>query len=277
MIELFYRNRSMEARDFEFHSHDAFEIYYFHGGSCTYLIADRIYTLSPGDLIIMHGMTLHRANPDPSAEYIRSIIHFDPRYVENFLRQPGMIDLLVPFRRLKNYRFKLYGKKRRQTVEDVLREMARCNHSPDLLASQRYLVWFLQLLIEINEEYLILDEGSDRSTEKEGIVQQVISFIERHYSEDLNLDRIAGELHLSKFYLSRVFKEVTGVTIMNYLMNQRINQAKVSFLLNRELTVTEMSYRTGFKHPAHFSRVFKKQVGITPDQYRKRLRDQEEG
>ncbi|PTX64950.1 AraC-like DNA-binding protein [Melghirimyces profundicolus] len=277
MIELFYMNQSMKEEDFDFHSHDAFEIYYFHEGRCTYLIADRIYHLSPGDLIIMHGMTLHRPNPDSSTKYVRSIIHFNPRYVERFMSQPGMIDLLLPFRHLKNHRFRLNGTKRRQRVETLFKEMARCDPASHHLARPRYFVWFLQLLIEIFEEYSILEEGDNRFTEKECIAQQVISFIEKHYSEDLNLDRIACELHLSKFYLAKVFKEMTGVTIMNYLMNKRVNHAKLSFLLNPDLTVTEISYRAGFKHPAHFSRAFKEQVGIPPDQYRKRLRNHEDG
>lgn len=61
---------------FVFHSHDQYEIYYFHEGKCNYLIGDRIYVLEPGDLILMDGMTLHCPKIEKGAKYVRSFIHF---------------------------------------------------------------------------------------------------------------------------------------------------------------------------------------------------------
>ena len=55
-------------------------------GKCTYLIGDRIYILSPGDLIIMHGMTLHRPKVDNNYVYDRTTIHFDPSYVQQLIK-----------------------------------------------------------------------------------------------------------------------------------------------------------------------------------------------
>ncbi|SEN31055.1 helix-turn-helix transcriptional regulator [Lihuaxuella thermophila] len=272
MIEFKYMCKSTGAQNFLFHSHDAYEIYYFHSGVCTYLISDRVYRLAPGDLIIMHGMTLHRANPDPAVEYCRSLIHFDPRFVRRFFNPPDMVDLLLPFHRLKNYRFRLGGKSRQQEVEWLLADMSRYYTVQQPLAKQRFLLLFLQLLIEIYEEYQMTDHAAESPTEKELIVQRVISYIEKHYAEEISLERIADELFLSKYYLSHTFKDVTGVTIMSYVMNRRINQAKICFLIDPDLSVTEAGYRVGFKHLSHFSRVFKEKVGMTPEQYRKWVR-----
>ncbi|WP_086010520.1 AraC family ligand binding domain-containing protein [Thermobacillus composti] len=75
-----------------FHAHPEYEIYYFHGGGCTYLIGGRMFELAPGDLIIMHGMTLHAPIINRRLPYLRTIVHFDPAFAAELLRPP------LPFR-----------------------------------------------------------------------------------------------------------------------------------------------------------------------------------
>ncbi|MCK9912405.1 helix-turn-helix transcriptional regulator, partial [Microbacteriaceae bacterium K1510] len=70
-------------------------------------------------------------------------------------------------------------------------------------------------------------------------------------------------------YLSRTFKEVTGVPLFDYIYRQRINQARIRFLLDPDASVTDVGYAVGFKHPAHFSRLFKRLMGVSPDRYRR--------
>ena len=59
------------------HSQSEYEIFYFHGGKCNYLIGNKLYALQPGDLIIMDGMTLHCANVDKRYAYSRTVLHFE--------------------------------------------------------------------------------------------------------------------------------------------------------------------------------------------------------
>ncbi|KKO51268.1 AraC family ligand binding domain-containing protein [Paenibacillus sp. DMB20] len=68
-----------------FHSHPFYEIYYFHEGHCTYLIGDRIYVLKPGDLLLMNDLTLHCSHVHTDARYVRSIVHFVPGFLEQWL------------------------------------------------------------------------------------------------------------------------------------------------------------------------------------------------
>lgn len=274
MVQFTYQLKSSGEQDFDFEAHAEYEVYYFHSGSCTYLIGNRVYALSPGDLIIMHGMTLHRPNPDPSVEYCRSHILFDPRYIQGLLSQPDMLNLLQPFQLLRNHRIHL-PESRRCVMERLLREMSTCNDRQQPVARAKFLTTFLQLLIEVYDECQKLKCHDDASTGKERLVEQVISTVENHYDTDITPVEIAEMLHLSKSYLSHLFKELTGVTVMDYVISRRIRQAKFLFLVENRLSVTEVSYRVGFKHLAHFSRVFKEQVGKTPEQYRKFVRERQ--
>jgi AraC-like DNA-binding protein len=255
----------------QFHTHSQFEIYYFHSGKCTYLIGDRIYTLSPGDLIIMHGMTLHCAKVDPSYVYDRTTIHFDPSYIQQLIRPPYSINVLKPFQDLQNHRIHLEGDSRIE-FEHMIQKLSSLSTQGDLLTNHRYLLVFLDLLHYL---YELSQKPMERtplySSAKERSVQEIITFIEHNYQSEIHLDQIEEHLHISKNYLSNTFREVTGTTIFQYLTQRRINQAKTLFLMEQKKSVTDISYRVGFKHPAHFSRVFKHIVGCTADEYRRSL------
>jgi AraC-like DNA-binding protein len=264
-----YTYRSTGPIDAVFHSHPFFEVYYFHSGKCNYLIGNRIYVLAPGDLLLMNGMTLHCAKIDPSVEYVRTIVHFDPAGVQPFLEQSPTPNVLQPFYGLGNYRIRLNGAEREE-AETLLSRMDAHYRRGDEIGFSRFRLAFLDLLHLVYERCRTpLADRSELPSEKEQTAQRIVSYIENHFTEEIRLEQLQDHLHLSKFYLSKLFKEVTGVTIFDFLYQHRINQAKTLFLLDGKLSVTEAGFRVGFKHLAHFSRIFKMRVGVTPEQYRK--------
>jgi AraC-like DNA-binding protein len=256
-----------------FHSHSFYEVYYFHEGRCNYLIGDKIYMLSPGDLILMYGMTLHGANADPTIPYIRTIVHFDPTFLKPFLELPYAVNLLQPFQELRNRRISLSGKEKEE-VERLLANMNEQQKRDNRTGVYRMQLAFVDLLYIIYEQCLNpLQNKFESASEKERIVQQIISFIEDHYATDIHLEHMEDHLHFSKSYLSKLFKEITGFTIFDYIYRRRINQARNLFLSNPRRSVTEICMETGFKHLAHFSRLFKMQAGITPEVYKRQIKD----
>ncbi|MBB6675713.1 helix-turn-helix transcriptional regulator [Cohnella lubricantis] len=273
-IEMSYRNEAPIAN--AFHSHPYYEIYYFQEGECTYLIGDKLMALRPGDLILMHGMTLHSPNPSPNAPYIRSIVHFDPAYVHQLLQAEPAAALLQPFEELRNIRIALPEAERLE-MERMLSEMAAGYRSwqwssgsrPSRLG--RFEVRFLELLQRIGE--WCAEPVSERAhgSSHERLVQDVVSYLEAHYRRDISLDDIAAAMHVAKPYLSNLFKRITGTTIFKYLYQRRINQAKILFRFEPQRSVTSVCREVGFVHLAHFSRLFKETAGMSPEAYRKRI------
>jgi len=257
-----------------FHSHYEYEIYYFRSGKCRYIIGDQIYELTPGDLILMNGMVLHSPKADPSMLYKRMIVHFDPQYAARLFGCGFSLPLLSPFENLNNTRLSL-SPEEQAVIEPLLERM--CALHPQLdrpLAHDRFLALFLTLLTEIHGFTGRRDRrsGTEPSV-KEQNVERIISYLEENIARDLTLNEISSHLRLNKYHLSKTFKEVTGSTIFEYLYHRRINQAKVLFTLDPERPVTEVAYETGFKYPSHFSRYFKAFTGLSPDAYRKSVRD----
>lgn len=268
---IFFRYRDEQPIEALFHSHPQYEIYYFHEGACSFLIGDRIYELEPGDLIFMDGLTLHCANAAMDQPYIRSVCHFHADYVQRLLRIPGGADLLEPFRRLRHARLRL-SPVQREEAERLLGRLSEHNVPQDKLAYVQYHLLFCELLACICRwSETLPGQAPTASTEKLQHVQDMITFVEQHYMEDLHLDDLERELHLNRHYLSKLFKQVMGVTVFHYLFERRINQSCVMMAMQPDMTLTDISYRVGFKHPAHFSRVFKRYVGMPPEAYRRQF------
>lgn len=259
-----------EMMEMPFHSHVYYEFYYFHHGKGHYLIGDKIYALHPGDLILMNGMTLHRANIDWHHDHARTTLHFYGSHIQELLAPLQATRVLNPFRQLGNLRLQLSGEDK-QEVEQLLHKMDMFyTNQSDEMSRTRFLLTFLEFLHVVYELCKRpMEETVEFQSSKERHVQAIMAYIENHYQDEMDLAILEKELHLTKSYISKIFKEVTGLTFFKYVFQRRINQAKVLFLLEKERSVTDVCFMVGFKHPAHFSRLFKEMVGCTPQQYRK--------
>lgn len=252
----------------QFHSHPYYEIFYFHEGRCTYLIGDSIFALKPGDLLLMNGLVLHCPNVEPGSRYVRSILHFDPAWICKGLSDTAKSIMLDPFETLRNHRINLIGADRDE-FEGILADINRLSTSNVGFCQERMTLRIQEMLYMIADWCQVAVQDQDSISDKERHVQHVVSFIEGNYMNDLTLERIARDMHITKHYLSTLFKEVTGTTVFTYLYHRRINQAKIMLRLNPQLSITDISQASGFKHLAHFSRMFKATVGMTPEYYRK--------
>jgi len=256
-----------------FHTHPQYEIYYFHKGKCDYLIGDQVFELESGDAILMNGMTLHGPIVDRDNEYVRSMFSFYPEIIRIFHQTLGPLSPLRPFEVLKNHRIRLSGD-RKLEFEDVLRRMNKYYYCQNTVEFNRSLLAFFEMLWllygECEEAMEELEQnGPANGMEKERNVQTIISLIEQQYREPISLDTLEKSVYMSKHHLSRIFRELTGMTIIDYLYKYRINQAKILFYLDRTYSVTDVYKEVGFHSMAHFSRLFKKFVGIPPEQYKK--------
>lgn len=94
-------------------------------------------------------------------------------------------------------------------------------------------------------------------------LQIVIDYINAHLDRDIKLADIAELVGVSQYYFCHLFKQSFGITPHQYLIQQRIEQAKL-LLPNRELSLAEIAQECGFTDQSHFTKHFKRLVGITP-------------
>lgn len=95
------------------------------------------------------------------------------------------------------------------------------------------------------------------------VIRKALRFIQEHYAEDLSVQDIADAVSLSRYHLSRLFKEATGVTLLACLNDVRMKKAR-ELLEQGGLTVSEISLRVGFRSASYFDKKFKQFYGCSP-------------
>ncbi|GLX67524.1 response regulator [Paenibacillus glycanilyticus] len=121
-----------------------------------------------------------------------------------------------------------------------------------------------QLRADISKRFFALEQG--RTDNK--AVETIKAYLQKHYTEEIELQRLADLVYLTPSYLSKLFKTETGETITDYLTSERIEQAKRLLRDEQGLKTYRIGEMVGYADPAYFTKVFKKMTGKTPKEYR---------
>lgn len=100
------------------------------------------------------------------------------------------------------------------------------------------------------------------------LVTQTMNYIQKNYEERLDRNQLAKRVSMSPSYFSVVFKKYTGYTFVQYVTKLRLDQAK-ELLRSHDLPVAKIAHKVGYRDAFYFSRLFSKEVGMSPREYRK--------
>jgi two-component system response regulator YesN len=103
------------------------------------------------------------------------------------------------------------------------------------------------------------------------LIEKIKHYVHTHL-KDATREGIASYVYLNSAYLSRLYKKETGQTLMDYIINAKMTQAKI-MLTESNIKISEICESMGYDNFSHFGKMFKKQVGIPPQEYRKRYQN----
>jgi AraC-like DNA-binding protein len=157
--------------------------------------------------------------------------------------------------------------------DPVLFENLRQTHivleqSPSALERETRLLW---TLVQLVRRYASERPVPSPLSIEHGALSRAQQYIHEHYAEDISLETLAQNAHLSPFHLSRLFRERLGLPPHVYLTQLRISRAKD--LLNCGWAIADVALASGFADQSHFNKAFKRTVGVAPGQYRKIRQD----
>ncbi len=169
----------------------------------------------------------------------------------------GMIDDFI-------YRIKIFINERRYiSIDDFTEKFSAAAVEFETVRQvKEYITDIAQWIIERAEENL-----------KEGVSKKILEikrYIEENYYKNISLNEVADMFFISANYLSERFKREVGCTFMDYLTRIRIEHAKI-LLKEDDLTVGEICSMVGYENSTYFNKVFKRKVGVSPGQYRRKL------
>lgn len=262
--------------------HTSLEIFMCIGGAGKYYINDKVYDFEKGDIFVIGNNELHKSEILENGWFDAFIVMFSPdgflpnRYVQ------GKDLLDVFYGRTDKFCHKYTPPAEKQAdyaaVSRIMLEEYERKSENYMMSVSSLVTW---MLIELNRVYKVDEDESvsytlsDRLKHKK-IISEVLNYLEENYKEDINLKELADSLYVNQAYLSREFKKSTGYSMMKFVTNKRIREAR-ELLRNSALSVSEVAITVGYNNITHFHTMFKKETGISPKEFRNQVKSTGQG
>lgn len=232
---------------FQLHIHSSYEIYMFLEGDSKYIVEENVYSLEPGDVIIIRKNMLHRVYHNSDARYSRIVFNIDPEFFEvcgckeyekqftsprpgtgnkidaEIVRKSGLYDIFV---RLEKYS---------DSFKNIYTPVVR-----SLLVEMLY-------IIDSIDSFSKGDTGDAR-------LKSIISYINLNFADDITLHDIEKKFFISKYHLCHIFPRATGLTVHQYITNKRL--AMADDLIKNGTSISEAAEKSGFNSYSSFYRAY---------------------
>lgn len=251
----------------EYHHHDFLKILILLSPKASYSIEGRSYRLIPWDIVLVDRGQLHRPEPDPSCPYERLILYLSPSFLEAY--NSSGTDLAQCFH-TAGYRHSQvlrFGEEERRPLSSLLSQLedASIRKKDDFGASLLSRLLCLEFLIRLNRACLSSTDSYLTTGSLDYRISSLMTYINRHLSEDLSIPSLACECSLSPYHMMRTFKKETGFTIGNYITEKRLSRARE--LLSSGVSATDACYQCGFQNYSAFLKAYKRRYSQLPREF----------
>lgn len=244
------------------HYHDTHQILYVVSGSATVTVDGEDFDIESGSVLFISRMESHSLG-NVSDDYRRYELRISPDVITASGKDYTLYSVLA--NRPEN--FSRHIKSVPKTVGDCFLRIAT-EFEKDGPYKQMMLSHSLDMLL-----CELYRQNPDLFGSVSEPCAQTVRSIQREFEGDVSrtytLDMLCEKYHISKYYLSHIFKQVTGYAVMDYLKTLRIARAK-TLLAKTPMPIGEITALCGFSDPGNFGREFKKLTGDTPRAFRKR-------
>lgn len=246
------------------HWHEDIEYLYVLEGTLEFSVNGETILLHSGEGICVNSKRIH-SNRSPQGEsclFYCVIIHPSYLCASHYIEQKYVSPVIGP----NAFHYLLLNKS--NWTAQILDELETMFHNPD--ANDMELE-----IIEVSFRILRLIYQNMRSElpQQNASVQYVntfktmVTYIQEHYVEKISLEDIALSGNVGKTLCAKIFMKFASTTPGDYLIHHRIMKG-LELLKESELSITEISYATGFNSASHFTKTFKTLIGVTPNKYR---------
>ena len=209
---------------------------------------DYVFDAQAGDVVVLDCTEPHYYSAYNGLEFL--YICFDGSnahdLTQHYLSKEGPLLQSQRNQLIKNFLFNtinFYEIKQHENIRDTSMRVYKCFH-----------------LLFSHDDIGIADENND--------IEKILSFIHAHISEKLSIEKLAQMMHFSVSYFSHLFKKETGLPPTEYILNVRMNQAKI-MLISTDKTIEEIAVETGYASASSFANVFTNRIGCSPKWFRK--------
>ena len=255
----------------QYHCHDYYELYIHLRGGEYMGVDNKLYLLKPNQMFIIPPFYMHGLSCTKEMRgYERAYLNLSPEIMEILgCGQLNLGDYLRSFTSREQYTYQLDEERARQFVQCI--RFIQEDQGKDLKPTQRFQMY--AKMIDLMS--LVCQVAGEEEPEQEGAVsnsfiQDVLTYINNHYTEELRVGELAKHFSVSDSYLSHEFARLTNRSLYEYILYRRIMLSRQKMMSEDSLNV--IAYQCGFNDYSNYLRSFTKLVGMSPSRYRKRLK-----
>ncbi|WP_163537527.1 AraC family transcriptional regulator [Gracilibacillus sp. YIM 98692] len=257
------------------HNHDFFELVFVVEGNATHYMENQAYPLSAGNVFIIEPEVYHRFNPSTHQDTIVYNVLFSKNFLGKELAIlnaiPSFVNLfyLIPFLR-KNASFIPYLPLHTSQKIEIERHLDTIHHEYqeqedgfELIIKTR----LIEILVLLSRYHTLNQSDNSVIMSDKEAIHSITQYLKEHSDHPLKLSHLGQTYGMSVSSLTAKFKEHTGKTLIEYKHSVQIQYACVE-LQKSQKKIATIAFDCGFNDISHFNRIFKKQVGMTPKEYR---------
>ena len=280
----FHTRQYMLSKDFEIyyysdyylskvesHTHNYYEFYFFLEGNVDMIIEGDVFSMHPGDLVLIPPKIRHHAEiRNQELPYRRFVFWISREYCKRLLElSPDYVYLMQHVEVAGDYVFSndiITFNTIQSKVFALIDEMRSNRFGRDARIS----LCVNDLILHLNR---IVHERNYPRSEKEdkNLYQSLAEYIEKNLEGNLSLEHLAEVFYVSKYHIAHTFKDHTGLSIHQYITKKRLTACREAMLGGSEITQAYLMF--GFGDYSSFYRAFKKEYGISPREFRRGLGD----
>lgn len=263
--EIFYKDEFASKK----HWHKELEFAYLVSGQLLMYVDDVVRELKEGEMFIISGGAVHYY-VETEKKYQVGIAKVSLGMMEGFSKECRTF--------YENFYHDVLYIAKDEEIKKIFGDIIALLDMGDEVMQETVL---MAKIIEItmylkDHEELIKNRMESRRNCDAELLERMKSYLTEHYSEKITLSDMAVYLGFSESYCSKYIKKKTNMNFLEYLNSCRIMRAE-TLLRTTDNSVTEIAYSIGFTSIQSFNRVFKLSCGVSPSEYRKRLRDKKQG
>ncbi len=250
-------------------SHDFWEICYVKNGEITLIIDEKKYHLSKNQLMLVPPNHEHQYNSKEDSQNDIFVVCFES--ASRVLNSLAFVKFYLDEEQSYSLNRIIYEAENTFKMGD--NELLETIQNPNFGGKQAILLQLEYLLICLTRKLSDGDKKelfflSDKDFHSD-LVDVIISFLNENIRTKLSLNDICERMNCSRSFLCKIFKEQMGETIFSYFNKLKVEEAK-NMLCEKDLSISDISYSLGFNELKYFDFFFKKYVGMTPNNYRKK-------
>lgn len=245
------------------HNSSTYMLFFFVNGQANITVEGSAYKVQSGEIFITNPTELFLCAVDPNAYHERIVLHIH----ESFFDKSALLDIFC--NREKGLSNRIPANiVRSHGLDQILLEILKLAQDPNEFNEILEKCKITELLVKLNQMKALIGNDTSDSQSVDHSITPIISYLNGHFQQKITIADLANQFAMSPSHLSHIFKEHTGLSVMNYVIFKRLHY--FNCLVTNGYSIEKACYESGFHNYCNFYRLYKKYNGITPIQFKMR-------